>query len=74
MWERKPDAVKAVKFLRKRKHFEERSWQQKQTRKRLALYGAVSGSNRYSTVSTSLVVSLVTDWRSKDNKFNLFFR
>jgi len=36
--------VEAVKFLRKRKHFEERSWKQKQTRKRLTLCGAGSGS------------------------------
>jgi len=35
-------AVEAIKFLRK--HFEESSWKRKQTRKRLILYGAGSGS------------------------------
>jgi len=39
MWNRKTEAVKAVTFLWKRKHFEERSWKRKQTRKRLTLYG-----------------------------------
>jgi len=42
MWKRKLEA-KAVKFLWKRKHFEERNWKQKQTRKWLTLYGAGSG-------------------------------
>jgi len=40
--------------LWKRKHFEERSWKRKQTRKRLTLYGAESGSKKYSIASTSL--------------------
>jgi len=39
--------AETVKFLWKRKHFEERSWKQKQTWKRLTLYGA--GSEKYST-------------------------
>jgi len=38
------EAVEAVKVLWKRKHFGERSWKWKQTRKRLTLYGAGSGS------------------------------
>jgi len=52
--------AEAVKFLWKRKHFEERSW----TRKRLTLYGAGSGSKK-TTASTSLV------WTQ--NKSNLSF-
>jgi len=48
--------VEAVKFLWKRKHFEERDW--KQTRKRLTLYEAESGSKKYSTASTSLLSNL----------------
>jgi len=44
MWKRK---LKAVKFLWKRKHFEERSWKRKQTRKRLTIYGAGSGSKNF---------------------------
>jgi len=46
--------AEVVKFLWKRKHFEERSWKQKQTWKRLTLYGAGSGSKKYSNSSTSL--------------------
>jgi len=34
---RKLEAVEAVKFLWKRKHFEERSWKRKRTRKHLTL-------------------------------------
>jgi len=49
--------MEVVKFLRK--HFEERSWMQ--TRKRLTLYGAGSGSQKYCTASTSLV------WTSSSN-------
>jgi len=49
------EAVELVKFLWKRKHFKERSWKRKQTRKRLTLSGAESGSKKYSTASTSLV-------------------
>jgi len=49
--------LEAVEFLWKRKHFEERSWKRKQTRKRLTLYGAESGSKKYSIASTSLVYS-----------------
>ena len=46
MWKRKleAEAVEAVKFLWKRKHFDEKDWKRKRTRKRLALSGAVSGS------------------------------
>jgi len=40
------EAVKAVKFLWKRKHVEERSWKRKQTRKHLTFWGAGSGSSR----------------------------
>jgi len=43
------EAVEAAKFLWKRKHFEDRSWKWKQTRKRLTLYGAGSESKKYST-------------------------
>jgi len=53
MWKRKLEA-EAVKFFWMRKHFEERSWKRKQTRKRLTLYGAGSGSKKYSTASASL--------------------
>jgi len=35
MWKRKLEAVEVVKFLWKRKHFEERSWKRKRTRKHL---------------------------------------
>jgi len=35
--------AKAVKFLWKRKHFVERSWKRKQTRKHLTFWGAGSG-------------------------------
>jgi len=42
MWKRK---LQAVKFLWKRKHFEERSWKRKQTRKRLTLYYKISRSD-----------------------------
>jgi len=56
-WSRDVEAVlnvvEAVKFLWKRKHFEERSWKQNQPRKRLTLYRAGSGNKKYST-STSL--------------------
>jgi len=45
--------VEAVKLLWKRKHFEEISWK----RKRLTLYGAGSGSKKYSTASISLLKS-----------------
>ena len=41
MWKRK---LEAVKFLWKRKHFDERDWNRKETRKRLILSGAGSGS------------------------------
>jgi len=51
--------AEAVKFLWKQKwkHFEERSWKRKQTRNRLTLYGAGSGSKKYSTASTSMDVT-----------------
>jgi len=41
MWMRKleAEAVEAIKFLWKRKRFEERSWKRKQTRKRLTFKG-----------------------------------
>ena len=41
MWKRKLEAVEAVKFLWKRKHFDERGWK----RKRKCWKGAGSGSN-----------------------------
>jgi len=52
--------AEVVKFLwqQKRKHFEETSWKQKQTRKRLTLYGAGSDSKIYSTASTFLMYAL----------------
>ena len=50
MWKRKleAEAVEAVKFLwkRKQKHFDKRDWKWKQTRKRLILSGAGSGSKK----------------------------
>jgi len=57
MWTRKleTEAVEAFKFLWKRKRFEERSSKRKQTRKRLTLHGAGSGSKKYSTAFKSLV-------------------
>jgi len=36
--------VEAVKFLWKRKYFEESSWKRKRTRKHLTFWGAGSGS------------------------------
>jgi len=36
------EAVEAVKFLWKRKHFKERSWKQKRTLKHLNFWGAGS--------------------------------
>ena len=44
MWKRKlkPAEVEAVKLLLKRKHFDERDWKLKQTRKQLTLSGAGS--------------------------------
>ena len=49
MWKRKleAEAVEAIKFLWKRKHFDEKDWKRKQTRKRLALSGAGSGSKKF---------------------------
>jgi len=47
--------MEAVYFLWK--HFEEKSWKQKQTQKRLTLYGARYGSKKYSTASTSLIAT-----------------
>ena len=38
------EAVEAVKFLWKRKHFDERDWKRKRTRMQLILFGAGSGS------------------------------
>jgi len=49
--------VEAVKFLWKRKHFEERSWNRKQTRKRLTSYEA-GQKQKYSTASTSLIYTI----------------
>jgi len=54
MWKRKLE-VEPVKFFWKLRHFEERSWKRKQTRKRLTLYGSGSGSKKYSTAFTSLI-------------------
>ena len=39
--------AEAVKFLCKRKHFDERDWKRKRTRKRLILSGAGSGSKKF---------------------------
>jgi len=38
--------VEAVKFLWKWKHFEERSWKRKQTRKHLTFWGAGSSFHK----------------------------
>ena len=46
MWKRKLE-VEVVKFLWKRKHFDERDRKRKQTRKRLILPGAGSGSKKF---------------------------
>ena len=47
MWKRKleAEAVEAVNFLWKQKHFDERGWKRKRTRKRKCSKGAGSGSN-----------------------------
>jgi len=50
--------AEALKFLWKQKYFEERSRKRKQARKRLTLYGAGSGSKKYSITSTSLVYTI----------------
>ena len=49
MWKRKleAEAVEAVKFLWKRKHFNEKDWKRKRTWKRLILSGAGSGSKKF---------------------------
>ena len=44
---RNAEAVEAVKILWKRKHFNERDFKRKQTRKRLILSGAGSGSKKF---------------------------
>ena len=41
------EAVEAVKFLWKRKHFDEKDWKRKRTRKQLAISGAGSGSKKF---------------------------
>ena len=41
------EAVEAVKFLWKRKHFYERDRKRRRTRKQLILFGAVSGSKEF---------------------------
>jgi len=46
--------LEAVKFFWKRKHFEERGWKRKQTRKRLTSYGAGSWRKFYSSALTSM--------------------
>jgi len=46
--------IKHGRGMWKRKHFEQRSWKQ-QTRKRLTLYGAGSGSKKYSAAFTNLL-------------------
>ena len=43
MWKQK---LEAVNFLWKRKHFDERDWKRKRTRKRLILSQAGSGSKK----------------------------
>jgi len=55
MWKLEVEPVEGVKFLWKRKHFEERNWKWKQTRKRLTLYKAGSGSKKYFTAFTFMV-------------------
>ena len=49
MWKPKleAEAVEEVKFLRKRKHLDERGRKRKQTRKRLILSGAGSESKKF---------------------------
>ena len=56
MWKRKlqAEALEAVKFFWKRKHFDERDWKPKRTRKHKTSRGAGSGSIKNLTVSTSL--------------------
>ena len=41
------EAMVVVKFLWKRKHFDEKGWKRKRTRKQLALFGAGSGSKKF---------------------------
>ena len=45
MWTRKLEAVEAVNFLWKRKHYDERGWKRKWTRKRKCWKGDGSRSN-----------------------------
>ena len=45
-----------VKFFEKRKHFDERDWKRKRTRKRLILSGAGRESIKNLTASTSVVL------------------
>ena len=49
MWKRKleVEAVEAVNFVWKRKHFDKRDWKRKRTRKQLILPGAGSGSKKF---------------------------
>jgi len=71
MWKQilEAEAVEVVKFLLK--HFDEMSWKQKQTRKRLTLYGAGSGRKKYSTTSTSLVRTRTSRFETvRTKKFN----
>jgi len=69
MWKLK---LEAVKFFWKRKHFKDRSWKRKQTQKRLILYGAGSGSKKYSTASTSLLITKKTEESNRKEKINAF--
>ena len=54
------EAVKAVKFLWRWKHFNERDWKRKRSRKHKTSRGAGSGSIKNLTASTSLPTTMPT--------------
>jgi len=68
MWKRKLEA-EVVKFLWKRKHFEERSWKRNRTRKHLTFWGAGSGSIFHKTwgrnVEADAVEAVKFLWKRK---------
>jgi len=58
MWKRKLEAVKAVKFLWKRKHFEKRSWklEAEANLEATSFIRSWKRKQKYSTASTSLLI------------------
>ena len=68
MWKRKlkAEAVEAINFLWKRKHFDERGWKRKRTRKRKHWKGAGSGSSFFK-IRRFRIFNLATTARVKCN-------